>query len=116
MLEGAKAAGAANKQKAISSAVAAAKEAVAKGFLVAQLHVGLDSKAVQEAYKAVVEAQPTLPALFVSADTTGKDLAGICNNCCCIRLSRTRPWPLKFLNLQTACRPSQLKLEICMYE
>lgn len=73
VLESAKAAGAENKRRAVESAVAAAKEAAAagRGFLVTQLDVGLDSKAVQEAFKAVQDAQPSLPTLFVSADPTG---------------------------------------------
>ena len=73
VLDGLKAAGAANKRKAIDTAVAAAAAAVAggRGFLVTELDVGLDSKAVQEAYKAVRDAQPSLPTLFVTADATG---------------------------------------------
>lgn len=35
------------------------------------MQVGLDTKAVQEAYKAVQEAHPTLPSLYVTADLTG---------------------------------------------
>ena len=73
VLDGLKAAGAANKRKAIDTAVAAAAAAVAggRGYLVTELDVGLDSKAVQEAYRAVQEAQPSLPTLFVTADATG---------------------------------------------
>lgn len=71
VLEQAKAAGAANKRRAIDAAVAAAAAAGPKGFLVARLDVGLDTKAVQEAYKAVRDSAPKLPALFVTSDPTG---------------------------------------------
>lgn len=76
VLEHAKAAGAQNKRKAVETAVAAAAAAVAAGesFLVLQLDVGLDSKAVQEAYKAVRDAQAALPVLFVTADPTGASI------------------------------------------
>ena len=62
-----------NKRKAIEAALEAAKAAASAGtaYLVTKLDVGLDTKAVQEAYKAVQEAHPNLPSLFVSADHTG---------------------------------------------
>ncbi len=73
ILESNKKAGSENKRKAIEAALEAAKAAASAGtgYLVTQLDVGLDTKAVQEAYKAVQEAHPTLPSLFVSADHTG---------------------------------------------
>ena len=69
-----KAAGAENKKKAIEAALEAAKaaEESGEGFLVAQLDVGLDTKAVQEAYKAVQDAHSHLPSLFVTVDAAGK--------------------------------------------
>lgn len=68
-----KAAGAENKKKAVEAALEAAKavEDLGQAFLVTTLDVGLDTKAVQEAYKAVQDAHPTLPSLFVTADATG---------------------------------------------
>lgn len=69
-----KMAGAENKRKAVEAALEAAKAAASgeRGFLITQLDVGLDTKAVQEAYKAVQEAHPTMPCLFVTADSAGK--------------------------------------------
>jgi alanyl-tRNA synthetase len=68
-----KAAGAENKRKAVETALEAADAAVSakRGFLVAKLDVGLDTKAVQEAYKAVQDAHPTLPSLYITADISG---------------------------------------------
>lgn len=68
-----KAAEAENKRKAVEAALEAAKavEALGEAFLVTTLDVGLDTKAVQEAYKAVQDAHPSLPSLFVTADPTG---------------------------------------------
>ena len=71
--ETSKMAGQENKRKAVEAALEAAKacESSRAGFLVAQLDVGLDTKAVQEAYKAVQQEHSNLPSLFLSADTTG---------------------------------------------
>lgn len=73
ILESNKKAGSENKRKATEAALEAAKAAseAGTGYLVTKLDVGLDTKAVQEAYKAVQEAHPNLPSLFVTADHTG---------------------------------------------
>ena len=70
VLDEQKAAGAQNKRKATEAAVALAAAAVQgnKGFLVARMDVGLDNKAVQEAWKAIEAAHPKLPALLITAD------------------------------------------------
>eukprot|EP00775_Hariotina_reticulata_P008612 gene8612-8793_t len=79
-LEAAKAALAANKDAATAAAVAAADAAVESGksFFVLQLHVGVDPKAVSEAWSGIQkkhgDAAPA--ALFVSVDEDkGKALA-----------------------------------------
>ena len=73
ILESNKKAGSENKRKATEAALEAAKAAASSGtgYLVSKLDVGLDTKAVQEAYKAVQDAHPTLPSLFITADYTG---------------------------------------------
>lgn len=65
---------AANKQKAIAAAIAGADAAAGAGskFLVETLNVGLDGKAVQEAWNAITKAHPDLPVLLASA---GEDKA-----------------------------------------
>ncbi|KAK2078524.1 hypothetical protein QBZ16_003364 [Prototheca wickerhamii] len=65
---------AANKQRAIAAAIEAADGAAAAGkkYLVTSLDVGLDTKAVQEAWNAIAKAHPDLPVLFASA---GEDKA-----------------------------------------
>lgn len=73
ILESNKKAGSENKRKAVEAALEAAKAATSAGtgYLVTKLDVGLDTKAVQEAYKAVQDAHPHLPSLFLTADHTG---------------------------------------------
>ncbi|KAL6774483.1 TSA1 [Auxenochlorella protothecoides x Auxenochlorella symbiontica] len=65
---------AANKDRAVAAAVTAADAAAAVGsrFLVTRLDVGLDAKAVQEAWNAIAKAHPSLPVLLASA---GEDKA-----------------------------------------
>ncbi|KAL4856101.1 Alanine--tRNA ligase [Chlorella vulgaris] len=69
IMEEQKKAAAANKERAVTAALEAADAAAAAGgkFLVARLEVGLDTKAVQEACKAIQKKHPALPVLFVSA-------------------------------------------------
>ncbi|KAL4446750.1 hypothetical protein ABPG77_007994 [Micractinium sp. CCAP 211/92] len=74
ILDEQKKAAAANKEKAVAAAVAAADAAAEAGakFLVSKLDVGLDAKAIQEAWNAIQKKHATLPVLFVSA---GEDKA-----------------------------------------
>lgn len=76
ILETSKMTGQENKRKAIEAALEAARacESSRAGFLVTQLDVGLDTKAVQEAYKAVQDTFSNLPSLFISADMTGETI------------------------------------------
>lgn len=66
-----KAAAAANKEKATSQAVAAADEAVAAGktFVVVQISVGTDVKAMTNAWNAISNKHSGLAAVLISADT-----------------------------------------------
>ena len=68
VLDEQKKAAAANKERAVAAAVQASDAAVEVGerFLVARLDVGLDTKAVQEAWNAIQKKHPSLPVLFVS--------------------------------------------------
>jgi len=65
-----KATAAANKTSAVSAAVAAAGEAAAAGrsYIVLNLSVGSDAKALLEAWNATSAAYPSLSGLFISAD------------------------------------------------
>lgn len=74
ILEEQKKAGAANKERAVGAAVEAADRAAEGGakFLVTRLEVGLDAKAIQEAWNAIQKKHPSLPVMFVSA---GEDKA-----------------------------------------
>jgi len=79
VLEAAKAAAAANKEVAVAEAVAAADEAVAagKGHIVRRVDVGLDPKALTEAWNAITAKHgEAVCALLVSVDDDkGKVLA-----------------------------------------
>lgn len=70
VMEAQKAAAAANKAAATTAAVAAADAAVAAGqtFVVVQIPVGLDAKAVTEAWNAITAKHPTLAAVLLSGD------------------------------------------------
>ncbi|PRW58002.1 alanine--tRNA ligase isoform A [Chlorella sorokiniana] len=74
VLDHEKKAAAANKEKAVAAAVEASDAAAERGdkFLVTKIDVGLDSKALQEAWNAIQKKHPALPVLFVSA---GEDKA-----------------------------------------
>eukprot|EP00878_Enallax_costatus_P015464 GHUV01016198.1.p1 GENE.GHUV01016198.1~~GHUV01016198.1.p1 ORF type:complete len:245 (+),score=117.92 GHUV01016198.1:1379-2113(+) len=78
-MDAAKAAAAANKEAATAAAVAAADEAVAagQGYVVLQLQVGVDPKAVTEAWGVIEKKHgDKVAALFVSVDEVeGKALA-----------------------------------------
>ena len=60
----------ANKAKAVAAATQAVAAACAAGekFVVVDLQVGSDSKAMNDAIGAAMKASPTLPTLLVSAD------------------------------------------------
>ncbi|CAL8468182.1 g7721 [Coccomyxa elongata] len=78
LLEQQKAAGAANKARATAVAVEAADAAAAAGrkFVVVQLEVGLDSKAVLEAWNTIHKKHPNMPVVIITADAAkGKALA-----------------------------------------
>ncbi|EFN57213.1 hypothetical protein CHLNCDRAFT_143654 [Chlorella variabilis] len=74
ILEEQKKAAAANKERAVAAAVDASDAAAAAGqkFLVTRLDVGLDAKAVQEAWNAIQKKHPSLPVMFLTA---GEDKA-----------------------------------------
>lgn len=70
VVEAAKAAAAANKELAVGVAVATAGQAVAAGksHVVTRVEVGLDTKAVAEAWNAISAQYPELCALLISVD------------------------------------------------
>ena len=70
MLDGQKKASAANKQVATQAAVADANAAVAAGqkFGVMRVDVGLDPKALLEAWNAIQKQHPRLPVIMFSSD------------------------------------------------
>ena len=70
VLEGQKKAAAANKQRATQAAVADADNAVSAGqkFGVIRVDVGLDPKALLEAWNAIQKQHPTLPVIMFSSD------------------------------------------------
>jgi len=70
VLDAQKAAAAANKAAATSAAVAAADAAAAAGqsYVVAQMAVGLDAKAVTEAWNAITAKHPAMAAALLSTD------------------------------------------------
>ncbi len=70
VLEGQKKAAAANKQHATQTAVADADAAVAAGqkFGVMRVDVGLDPKALLEAWNAIQKQHPRLPVIMFSSD------------------------------------------------
>ncbi|GAB4815439.1 hypothetical protein N2152v2_002485 [Parachlorella kessleri] len=71
---------AANKAKAVQAAVEASDAAVASGakYLITRLDVGLDTKAVQEAWNAIQKKHPDLPVMFFAAgDDKALALAGV---------------------------------------
>ncbi|DBB11178.1 hypothetical protein WJX82_002672 [Trebouxia sp. C0006] len=78
VLEGQKKAAAANKQRATQAAVADADKAVSAGqkFGVMRVDVGLDPKALLEAWNAIQKQHPKLPVIMFSTDQgKGKALA-----------------------------------------
>lgn len=78
VLEGQKKAASANKQKATQAAVADAAAAVAAGhrYGVMRVDVGLDPKALLEAWNAIQKQHPHLPVIMFSTDQgKGKALA-----------------------------------------
>ena len=70
VLEGQKKASAANKQRATQAAVADADSAVAAGqkFGVISVDVGLDPKALLEAWNAIQKQHANLPVIMFSTD------------------------------------------------
>ena len=70
VLEGQKKASAANKQRATQAAVADADAAVAAGqkFGVIRVDVGLDPKALLEAWNAIQKQHAKLPVIMFSSD------------------------------------------------
>ena len=70
VLEGQKKASAANKQRATQAAVADADAAVAAGqkYGVMRVDVGLDPKALLEAWNAIQKQHPHLPVIMFSID------------------------------------------------
>ena len=70
VLEGQKKASAANKQRATQAAVADADAAVAAGqkFAVIRVDVGLDPKALLEAWNAIQKQHAKLPVIMFSTD------------------------------------------------
>jgi alanyl-tRNA synthetase len=70
VLEGQKKAAAANKQRATQAAVADADKAVSAGqkFGVMRVDVGLDPKALLEAWNAIQKQHPKLPVIMFSTD------------------------------------------------
>ncbi|KAK9823998.1 hypothetical protein WJX72_006880 [[Myrmecia] bisecta] len=78
LLESAKKAGAANRETAIATALETADKAAAEGakFAVMAVNVGLDPKALLEAWNAIQKKHPALPAIMFSKDAAkGKALA-----------------------------------------
>ncbi|KAA6428526.1 MAG: Alanyl-tRNA synthetase [Trebouxia sp. A1-2] len=78
VLEGQKKAAAANKQRATQAAVADADKAVTAGqrFGIMRVDVGLDPKALLEAWNAIQKQHPKLPVIMFSTDEgKGKALA-----------------------------------------
>lgn len=70
VLENQKAAAAANKELAVAAAVAIADEAASAGkaYCTVTVSVGLDTKAVTEAWNAVAAKHPEMAAIFFSVD------------------------------------------------
>jgi len=70
VLEGQKKAAAANKQRATQAAVADADKAVTAGqkFGIIRVDVGLDPKALLEAWNAIQKQHPKLPVIMFSTD------------------------------------------------
>lgn len=72
ILEAAKANAAANKQAAVAAAVAAGDAAVAagRGYVILNLGVGSDAKALTEAWNALTAKHTSLAGLFLTADAS----------------------------------------------
>jgi hypothetical protein len=121
VVEAAKAAAAANKQLAVSSAVATADLAAeaGSGAVVAQLEVGSDLKALSEAWYAISAKHPGLAAMLISVDAEKDKVRGrrwlgrdelprgmggwgqgeqgeqeaLCSVHCALRVPRAECWP-----------------------
>lgn len=83
VLEGQKKAAAANKQRATQAAVADADKAVTAGqrFGIMRVDVGLDPKALLEAWNAIQKQHPKLPVIMFSTDEgkTGLWQSALCS-------------------------------------